>query len=67
MCDTEDDPVTSYDSPDTVEILIDGEPKNCSGKANAIAYGMEKATNNRFVWTDDRQSYERYQGHLPLL
>ncbi|MDY6817608.1 MAG: glycosyltransferase, partial [Halobacteriales archaeon] len=52
ICDTEDDPVASHDPPDGVEILLAGEPEGCSGKANAMAYGMEQATNDRFVWTD---------------
>jgi hypothetical protein len=53
ICDTEDDPVTSADPPDGVEILVAGEPARCSGKANALAYGMERARHDRFVWTDD--------------
>lgn len=52
ICDREDDPVASHDPPDGVEILIAGEPEGCSGKANALAYGMERATHDRFVWTD---------------
>lgn len=53
ICDTEADPVAGYDPPDGVEILIAGAPEGCSGKANALAYGMERASNDRFVWTDD--------------
>jgi len=52
ICDTEDDPVASRDPPDGVEILTAGEPEGCSGKANAMAHGMERATNDRIVWTD---------------
>jgi hypothetical protein len=52
LCDSEDDPVTSHVPPEGVEILVAGEPDGCSGKANAIAYGMERAENDRFVWTD---------------
>jgi hypothetical protein len=52
ICDTEEDPVTNHNPPDGVEILTAGEPEGCSGKANALAYGMERATNERFVWTD---------------
>lgn len=52
ICDTEDDPVAEYSPPDGVEILSAGEPEGCSGKANAIACGMERATNERLVWTD---------------
>ncbi|WP_435065533.1 glycosyltransferase [Halobaculum sp. EA56] len=52
ICDSEDDPVTSHDPPAGVEILVAGEPDGCSGKANAMAHGMERAENDRFVWTD---------------
>jgi hypothetical protein len=50
--DTEADPVASHQPPDGVEILSAGEPEGCSGKANAMAHGIERATNDRFVWTD---------------
>jgi hypothetical protein len=53
ICDSEADPVASVDPPEGVEVLVAGEPVGCSGKANALAYGMERATNDRFVWTDD--------------
>jgi hypothetical protein len=53
ICDTETDPVAGYDPPEGVEVLVAGEPEGCSGKANALAYGMERASNDRFVWTDD--------------
>lgn len=52
ICDREDNPVASRNPPEGVEILVAGEPEGCSGKANALAYGMEQATNDRFVWTD---------------
>jgi hypothetical protein len=29
------------------------ESDGCSGKANALAYGMERANCDRFLWTDD--------------
>ncbi|MFB6300222.1 MAG: glycosyltransferase [Halobacteriales archaeon] len=57
ICDTEDDPVASYDPPENVEILVAGEPEGCAAKANAIAYGMERATHDRFIWSDD--DYDR--------
>lgn len=57
VCDTDADPVANHDAPDGVEILMAGEPDGCAAKANAIAYGMEQATNDRFVWSDD--DYER--------
>lgn len=52
ICDTADDPVAGREPPEGVEILVAGEPERCSGKANAIAAGMERARNDRFVWTD---------------
>jgi len=55
ICDTADDPVADRrgDSPRGVRIVLAGEPERCSGKANAIAAGMEAAANDRIVWTDD--------------
>lgn len=37
-----------------VKVLVAGEPSRCSGKANAIAHGIEHSnpTQDRFVWTD---------------
>lgn len=52
ICDTAADPVATHDPPDGVEIVPAGEPEGCSGKANAMAAGMERAANDRFVWTD---------------
>ncbi|WP_436348412.1 glycosyltransferase [Natronorubrum sp. FCH18a] len=52
--DDEDDPVTEQaDRPEGVRFIAAGEPEGCSGKANAIATGMEAACQDRFVWTDD--------------
>ncbi|MFB6360519.1 MAG: glycosyltransferase family 2 protein, partial [Halobacteriales archaeon] len=52
--DTEDDPVTDQeDHPDGVRLVAAGEPERCSGKANAIAAGLEAARHDRLVWTDD--------------
>ena len=69
ICDTDDDPVARRrdddggvqgddgeegDSlPDGVRVVLAGEPEGCSGKANAIAVGMEAAERDRIVWTDD--------------
>lgn len=39
--------------PDGVRVVLAGEPEGCSGKANAIAAGMEAAERDRIVWTDD--------------
>ncbi|TKX75301.1 glycosyltransferase [Halorubrum sp. GN11_10-6_MGM] len=55
ICDSPDDPVAARrgDLPDRVRLLVAGEPEGCSGKANAIAAGMEAAANDRIAWTDD--------------
>jgi len=39
--------------PEGVRLVVAGEPEGCSGKANAIAAGMEAAARDRIVWTDD--------------
>lgn len=52
--DTASDPVTDHEPlPAQVELVAAGEPVGCSGKANAIAVGMEHARHDRLVWTDD--------------
>ncbi|ADB59892.1 hypothetical protein Htur_0998 [Haloterrigena turkmenica DSM 5511] len=60
------------DRPDDVRLVVAGEPEGCSGKANAIAAGMDAAECDRLVWSDDdyhhppdwldglRRDYERY-------
>lgn len=53
ICDSPSDPVVSHEPPENVEILVAGEPTGCSGKANALAYGLERARYDRLVWTDD--------------
>ncbi len=53
VCDSPSDPVASHDPPENVEILVAGEPSGCSGKANALACGLERAQYDRLVWTDD--------------
>ena len=65
ICDTEDDPVAERRGsegggeadaeglPDGVRLVLAGEPEGCSGKANAVAAGMEAAARDRIVWTDD--------------
>jgi hypothetical protein len=52
ICDARSDPVADRETPAGVEVLVAGEPVGCSGKANAMAHGMERAENDRFVWTD---------------
>ncbi|ELZ00665.1 glycosyltransferase [Natrialba aegyptia] len=53
ICDTPDDPIAGRNLPSSVDLIIAGEPVACSGKANAIAAGLEAASNDRIVWTDD--------------
>jgi len=53
LCDTPSDPVADRETPSGVDVVVAGEPSGCSGKANALACGMERASNDRFVWTDD--------------
>lgn len=65
ICDREDDPLASHDPPAGVEVLVAGEPTGCSGKANAMAHGMEWAENERFVWTD--ADFERESDWLDRL
>jgi len=52
--DDGDDPVSGRDQlPENVRLIRAGDPVGCSGKANAIAAGMEAANHDRLVWTDD--------------
>ena len=55
VCDDESDPVAgrAVELPDGVRLVFAGEPEGCSGKANAVAAGMEAAERDRLVWTDD--------------
>lgn len=54
ICDRETDPVVDYAAEfERTRVIVAGEPVGCSGKANAIATGMEAATHDRIVWTDD--------------
>jgi hypothetical protein len=65
VCDHETDPVAGHDAPDRVQVLVAGEPEGCSGKANALAYAMERGRHDRFVWTDD--DFEREADWLETL
>jgi glycosyltransferase involved in cell wall biosynthesis len=48
------DPAADYAAEfPNARVVVAGEPAGCSGKANAIAAGMEAAANDRIVWTDD--------------
>lgn len=55
VCDSVDDPIARREQelPEGVRLVLAGEPKGCSGKANAVAAGMEAAHHDRLVWTDD--------------
>ena len=53
VCDAGTDPVAGRSLPQRTSLVVAGEPRGCSGKANAVAAGMERATNDRIVWTDD--------------
>ncbi|QGN07169.1 glycosyltransferase [Halorhabdus sp. CBA1104] len=66
LCDYESDPVSERtDIPASVSVIPAGEPAGCSGKANAIDVGMERAHNDRIVWTDD--DFEHPDGWLERL
>lgn len=52
VCDAESDPVVDA-APDRATVVPAGEPESCSGKANALATGMDVATDDIVVWTDD--------------
>lgn len=52
--DDDDDPVADHAPlPEQVRLVAAGDPVECSGKANAIAAGMDAARHDRLVWTDD--------------
>jgi len=52
--DHESDPVAKQTGlPPSVSVIPAGDPDGCSGKANAIDVGMERARHDRLVWTDD--------------
>ncbi|WP_231190314.1 glycosyltransferase [Haladaptatus sp. DYF46] len=52
VCDSEDDPVAT-DAPPEADVIVAGDPVGCSGKAHALATGMEQATSDIIVWSDD--------------
>nr|WP_313684583.1 glycosyltransferase [Halobellus sp. DFY28] len=76
ICDDASDPVADYDEEfQNVRIIVAGEPTGCSGKAHALATGMDEATNHRIVWTDDdfhhpqdwlATFHEAYDNHGPV-
>lgn len=76
VCDHESDPVAdAVTEMENVRLVVAGDPAGCSGKANAIAVGMEAAANDRFVWTDDdfhhprdwlSELHDAYDRHGPV-
>ncbi|PSQ16030.1 glycosyl transferase [Halobacteriales archaeon QS_8_69_73] len=53
VCDTGADPIVDAELPAAASVVVAGEPEGCSGKANAVAAGLEAAAHDRFVLTDD--------------
>jgi hypothetical protein len=52
--DSKDNPVAGRNSlPKNVQLIATGDPVGCSGKANAMTAGMEAASHDRLVRTDD--------------
>ncbi len=47
VCDTEADPVADHPLPRRTSLVVAGDPDGCSGKANAIATGMQRAATDR--------------------
>lgn len=52
VCDSANDPITT-DAPESAEVIVAGEPIGCAGKPHALATGMEHASDDIVVWTDD--------------
>ncbi|WP_255150206.1 glycosyltransferase [Halorarius halobius] len=76
ICDHETDPAAEY-APRfrNTRVVVAGDPSGCSGKAHAIATGMEEASHDRVVWTDDDfhhppgwldAFHEAYETHGPV-
>jgi glycosyltransferase involved in cell wall biosynthesis len=56
LCDRPTDPVAAApptSSDGTVEVVPVGNPDGCSGKANALAVGLDRASDDLLVLTDD--------------
>lgn len=64
VCDSPDDPVAT-DAPSRATVVTAGVPEGCSGKAHALATGMEHASDDVIVWTDD--DVQREDGWLDRL
>jgi glycosyltransferase involved in cell wall biosynthesis len=76
VCDHASDPVAEYgEGLRNVRVVVAGDPAGCSGKAHALATGMEEAVDDRIVWTDDdfdhppdwlAAFHEAYDQHGPV-
>ena len=76
ICDQASDAVADYGEEfQNARVVVAGEPTGCSGKANALATGMDEATHDRIVWTDDdfhhssdwlAAFHEAYDQHGPV-
>ena len=56
VCDDDEDPVrrsAAATAATNVSVVAAGDPSQCSGKANAVAAGIEHASSERIVCTDD--------------
>ena len=55
VCDMETDPIVNAgaDLPAWARVVVAGTPRACSGKANAVAAGIEAASHDRLLMTDD--------------
>jgi len=53
VCDSQADPVFERQLPAGVRRLVAGDPTGCSGKANAVATGLEAASYDRIILTDN--------------
>jgi hypothetical protein len=52
VADRSDDPALDG-APESATTLVAGDPVGCAGKANALAEGMERASQDVVLWTDD--------------
>ncbi|MFB6252226.1 MAG: glycosyltransferase [Halobellus sp.] len=59
ICGTETDPIARRDGdlPESAQVVAAGDPVGCSGKANAIAAGVEALQHDRLVEMDDDFHY----------
>ena len=53
--DEPSDPVATREeaTPEGVRLIEAGQPEGCSGKANAVVTGMQQASHDLLVWSDD--------------